>query len=155
MVGFLVSPRSNPNPNGTKAGDIIDVRPDGWNWSAAELPKVVNRPDISMKDAARFVQFDQEVFLRPVRDRAGNYYDIDLNVIPSLDETKIDVRDGMTKVGGLSDGRVRIQTREQDISDKRSLFLDTGVEVESKEEWVVHNKFRFQIVAGVIVDKVL
>ncbi len=45
-------------------GDIVIVRPDGWEWSVAELPNVVKRPDLNFRTVEHLDQEDVEWFVR-------------------------------------------------------------------------------------------
>ena len=46
-------------------GDIVSVQEDGWNWSKAELPNVVKRPDIPIEVARKYRLADREIKLTP------------------------------------------------------------------------------------------
>lgn len=45
--------------------DIICVREDGHKWSRAELPKVVKKPSLSLKDAKKYEKSADEVYAIP------------------------------------------------------------------------------------------
>ena len=66
MVEFLLKRGDSTHFRSSRYrdGDIVIVRPDGWEWSVAELPNVVKRPDLNFRTVENLDQSDVEWFVR-------------------------------------------------------------------------------------------
>lgn len=150
---ILKAPRTKPAPSMISAGDIIAVRPDGWVWSAAELPNIVYLPGAPVDQKWRAE--DREIYLIPKRDRAGNYLTVNpIEKIKILDETALDVKDGGVDRGKLSGGRYPVETRAGEVFKTGVKFELAGVEIAMAYDYRIFNKRRYRWDGTKIVSKI-
>jgi hypothetical protein len=159
MAEFLIANRDTSVAGGCAIGDIRDVRPDGWNWSKAELPNVVKLSGVAYD--RKYKLPDQRVYTKPVIDRAGNYYDLvkmeaglqGTDVFVAADPAKIDVYEGDVKQKTLADGKELVKDRGDDAPTKTVVLKFGDVVLETRLDSETINKRRYRISGGVIIDK--
>ena len=146
MAEFLVANHSNTDPAGYQAGDIIDVRPDGWNWTRGELPRVIKLPAITNELGQQYREEDREIYVKvstkETKDTTGQL---------SLQRDAVEV----VKVTSNSDTLIKSRTTSvSDIGDIKILNKDSE-ELSLEHDEVPFARRRWKMVGKVITDKVV
>ncbi len=144
MAEFFIQKNSNTDPRGYQAGDIVDVREDGFNWTKSELPSVVKLPAISLRLAKQYGEEDMEVSIKvketETRDTTGQL---------SYQRDGAEVR----KVTSRDDVLIKSRTTSiEDIGDVKILNRDSE-ELLWEDESTSFNRRRWKMVGETIVDK--
>ncbi len=159
MAEFLIANRDTSAVGGCAIGDIRDVRPDGWNWTKAELPNVVKFSAVAYN--RKYAEPDERIYIKPVIDRAGNYYDLvkmdaglkGTDVFVAANPDKIDVYKDGVKKPKLNGGRELIKDRNDDAPTRTVVLKSRGIELDIRQVVETVNKCRYCISGGAIIDK--
>lgn len=98
VIVFFVKDRTNPNPfidaKCYKRGDVIEVLPDGWQFSPAELSnpewRILSLPNVTVAQASHLMSGEVDADpLKPSRmlQRRGVKFDLDDVALPAAVKT--------------------------------------------------------------------